>query len=86
MARSSRGVFAGKMKYNTNMPIRRLRKVFKKPQPFDWFALLILASFAFIIANVVDNDIQRFGKEMDVEAHNLQADLLAIKTLKNIKD
>lgn len=65
------------------MPIAQLKKALKKrPQPFDWFAFLVLASFAFIVASVVDKDIQQFGEEMDIEARHLQAEILSIKNFK----
>ena len=73
------------MKYNINMPIARFRRGFKKPQPFDWFALLVLASFAFIVLSIVSNDVEKFGKEMYLEARHLQAEILSIKDSQRLR-
>lgn len=64
------------------MPIARLRGDLKNQQPFDWFAFLVLASFAFIVLSIVSNDLEKFGKEMDLEARHLEADLLSIKSVR----
>ena len=67
------------------MPLRHFKKVLKKPELFDWFAFLVLGSFAFIVASVVDNDIQKFSREMDLEAQYLQAEILSIKVLRQVR-
>lgn len=68
------------------MPLRKLKRAIRKQQAFDWFAILILASFGFIVSSIVDNDIQKFGKEMDAEARYLEAEILLIKDLRHLSE
>lgn len=59
-----------------------IRKHIKKQQPFDWLAILVLASFAIVVVSIVSNDLDKFSQEMDREAAHLQAELSSIQKSK----
>jgi len=65
------------------MPIKRLKKEIKRHTPFDWFAMLVLASAVFVIASVITNEVEEFGREMDIEAERLRADIVYLQSLNN---
>jgi len=65
------------------MPIKRLKKEIKRHTPFDWFAMLVLASAVFVIASVITNEVEEFSKEMDIEAERLRADIVYLQSLNN---
>jgi len=68
------------------MPIKRLKKEIKKHTPFDWFAMLVLASAVFVIASVITSKVEEFGKEMDLESERLRADIIYLHDLNHLRD
>lgn len=68
------------------MPLKKLKKQLEQQKPFDWLALIVLASFAFVMQSIVTNDIEKFGREMDIEAEHLHADLLIIQKLNQLEN
>lgn len=61
------------------MPIKAIKKDIKKHRAIDWFAIVVLASAAFVIVSVLSSKIDQFEKDMDLEARRMQADILNIK-------
>ena len=68
-----------------SMPIKRLKREIKKHTPFDWFAMLVLASAVFVIASVITSRVEEFSKEMDTEAERLRADIIYLQGLNNLR-
>lgn len=64
------------------MPIKAIKRDIKKHRPIDWFAIVVLASTAFVIASVLSNKIEQFMHDMDLEAERAQADILNFKEFK----
>lgn len=64
------------------MPIKTIKKDIKKYRPVDWFAIVVLASAAFVLMSVLSNKIEQFSRDMDLEAEHAQAYISALKDLK----
>jgi len=67
------------------MPIKRLKRDIKRHRPFDWFAMVVLASAVFVIASVIASKVDDFGEEMDVEAERLRADIIFLQDLNKLR-
>ena len=67
------------------MPIKRLKREIKRHTPFDWFAMIVLASAVFVIASVITSKVEEFSREMDVEAERLRADIIYLQDLNKLR-
>ena len=60
------------------MPIRRIKMDIKKQRRIDWLAIVVFFSVAFIFGSIIANEIDKFSKEMDLEAKYLQAEIIRL--------
>ncbi|MFY9457514.1 MAG: hypothetical protein WAP23_01100 [Candidatus Spechtbacterales bacterium] len=55
------------------MPIQMIRRDIKRHRPIDWFAMLVLISFAFVVGSIISDKVDKFSKDMDREVEALRA-------------
>ena len=61
------------MVYNKTipMPIQTIKRDIKRHRPIDWFAIVVLISFAFIVGSVMSAKVDKFSQDMDREVERL---------------
>ena len=58
------------------MPIQAIKRDIKRHRPVDWFAIVILISFAIVVGSIISDKTAKFSRDMDLEAARIQADII----------
>lgn len=51
----------------------------KQHRPIDWFAIIILISFAIVVISVLANNIEQFEEDMEREAQQARAYMIYLQ-------
>jgi len=57
------------------MPINAIKRDIKRHRAIDWFAIVVLISLAFIVGSILSDKVDKFSKDMDIEAKRIQAEI-----------